>query len=153
MSESRNNSESRYTPSYMCKSSESRNDGESYRDFREQANNSRYNNLEDIDSLIEKLESEMPNITSNNPKINQALSQRKQKIEELKRLRDEAKRRTEEEDVLKMLERSNSELDDAISSVKKLVRKPAVPKKNYASSNYTSYNSSSESHNSGESRW
>ena len=153
MSESRNNSESRYTPSYMSNSSESRNDGESHRDFREQSNNSRYNNLEDIDSLIEKLESEMLNIASNNPKINQALSQRKQKIGELKRLRDEAKRRTEEEEVLRMLERSNSELDDAISSVKKLVRKPAIPKKNYASSSYPSYNSSSESHNSGESRW
>lgn len=153
MSESRNSSESRYISSYMSKPSESRNDGESRRNFREQINNSKYNNLEDIDSLIEKFESEMSNITSNNPKINQALSQRKQKIEELKKLRDEAKRRTEEEELLSMLERSNSELDDAISSVKKLVRKPAIPKKNSVGSSYTSYNSSSESRNSGESRW
>ena len=87
MSESRNNSESRgsrYTPSYVSRpsesrdtgesrcsyssnnfSSESRNDSESRYDSRGQVNNSRYNNLDDIDSLIEKLEREMHTITSN----------------------------------------------------------------------------------------
>ena len=99
MSESRNNSESRgsrYTPSYVSRSSESRdtgesrcnyssnnfssesrNDSESRYDSRGQVNNTRYNNLDDIDSLIEKLEREMPTIQSNNPRINQALEQRR----------------------------------------------------------------------------
>ena len=175
MSESRNNSESResrYTPSYVFRpsesrdtgesrfsyssnnfSSESRNDSDSRYDSRGQANNTRYNNLDDIDSLIEKLEREMPTITSNNPRINQALEKRRQKIEELKRLRDEAKRESEEEKQLRMLEQSNDELDVVIGNVKKLVRKPANTKKEFTRSSYTSYSSSSESHDSGESRW
>ena len=118
MSESRNNSESRgsrYTSSYVSRpsesrdtgesrcsyssnnfSSESRNDSESRYESRGQVNNTRYNNLDDIDSLIEKLEREMPTITSNNPRINQALEQRRQKIEELKRLTNEARKRTDQ---------------------------------------------------------
>jgi len=175
MSESRNNSESRgsrYTPSYVSRpsesrdtgesrcsyssnnfSSESRNDSESRYDSRGQVNNTRYNNLDDIDSLIEKLEREMPNIQSNNPRINQALEQRRQKIEELKRLRDEARRESEEEKQLRMLEQSNDELDDVIGNLKKLVRKPTKPKNNSISASYSSYDYSSESHDSGESRW
>ena len=175
MSESRNNSESRgsrYTSTYVSRScvsrdtgesrysistnnfsSESRNNSESRCDSRGQVNNTRYNNLDDIDSLIEKLEREMPTITSNNPRINQALEQRRQKIEELKRLRDEARRESEEEKQLRMLEQSNDELDDIIGSVKKLVRKPSKPKNNSTYSSYSSYDYSSESHDSGESRW
>lgn len=83
MSESRNNSESRgsrYTSTYVSRASESRNNSESRCDSRGQVNNTRYNNLDDIDSLIEKLEREMPTITSNNPRINQALEQRRQKL-------------------------------------------------------------------------
>ncbi len=114
---------------------------------------SRNNNLDDIDSLIEKLEREMPTITSNNPRINQALEQRRQKIEELKRLRDEARRESEEEKQLRMLEPSNDELDNVIGNVKKLVRKPSKPKKDSTRPSYSSYSSSSESHDSGESRW
>lgn len=156
MSESRNNSESRgsrYTSTYVSRASESRNNSESRCDSRGQVNNTRYNNLDDIDSLIEKLEREMPTITSNNPRINQALEQRRQKIEELKRLRDEARRESEEEKRLRMLEQSNDELDDIIGSVKKLVRKPSKPKNNSTYSSYSSYDYSSESHDSGESRW
>ena len=52
-----------------------------------------------------------------------------------------------------MLEQSNDELDVVIGNVKKLVRKPANPKKESTRSSYTSYSSSSESHDSGESRW
>ena len=74
--------------------SESRNDSESRYETRGQVNNTRYNNLDDIDSLIEKLEREMPTIQSNNPRINQALEQRRQKIEELKKT---VKNITEEE--------------------------------------------------------
>lgn len=148
MSESRNNSESRGY-GYVSVSSESRNTGESKREVIK----IRYNNLDDIDSLIEKLEREMPTIQSNNPRINQALEQRRQKIEELKRLRDEARRESEEEKQLRMLEQSNDELDVVIGNVKKLVRKPANPKKESTRSSYTSYSSSSESHDSGESRW
>lgn len=175
MSESRNNSESRgsrYTSTYVSRpsesretgesrcsyssnnfSSESRNDNESRYDSREQVNNTRYNNLDDIDSLIEKLEREMPTIKSNNPRINQALEQRRQKIEELKRLREEAKRKLEEEKQLRMLEQSNDELDDVIANVKKLVRKPMKIKNNSTCSSYSSSGYSSESHDLGESRW
>ena len=149
-SESRDTGESRYSISTNNFSSESRNNSESRCDSRGQVNNTRYNNLDDIDSLIEKLEREMPTITSNNPRINQALEQRRQKIEELKRLRDEARRESEEEKQLRMLEQSNDELDDIIGSVKKLVRTPSKPKNN---STYYSYDYSSESHDSGESRW
>ena len=152
-SESRDTGESRYSISTNNFSSESRNNSESRCDSRGQVNNTRYNNLDDIDSLIEKLEREMPTITSNNPRINQALEQRRQKIEELKRLRDEARRESEEEKQLRMLEQSNDELDVVIGNVKKLVRKPANPKKESTRSSYTSYSSSSESHDSGESRW
>ena len=152
-SESRDTGESRYSISTNNFSSESRNNSESRCDSRGQVNNTRYNNLDDIDSLIEKLEREMPTITSNNPRINQALEQRRQKIEELKRLRDEARRESEEEKQLRMLEQSNDELDDIIGSVKKLVRKPSKPKNNSTYSSYFSYDYSSESHDSGESRW
>ena len=129
--------------------SESRNNSESRYDARGQVNNDRYNNLDDIDSLIEKLEREMPTIASNNPRINQALEQRRQKIEELKRLRDEARRESEEEKQLRMLEQSN----DVIGNVKKIVKKPSKPKKDSTRPSYSSYSSSSESHDSGESRW
>ena len=152
-SESRDTGESRYSISTNNFSSESRNNSESRCDSRGQVNNTRYNNLDDIDSLIEKLEREMPTITSNNPRINQALEQRRQKIEELKRLRDEARRESEEEKQLRMLEQSNDELDDIIGSVKILVRKPSKPKNNSTYSSYFSYDYSSESHDSGESRW
>ena len=169
MSESRNNSESRgcgYTPSYVSRPSESRDTGESRfgysnnnfsnegrNDSRGQVNNTRYNNLDDIDSLIEKLEREMPTITSNNPRINQALEQRRKKIEELKRLRDEAKRELEEEKQLRMIEQSNDELDEVIDNVKQLVRKPTEPQNNSTHTSYFSWGYPSESHDSGESRW
>lgn len=99
MSESRNNSESRGY-GYVSVSSESRNTGESKREVIK----IRYNNLDDIDSIIEKLEREMPASTSNNPRINEALEKRRQKIEELKKLAEEAKVKLEEEKQLKMLE-------------------------------------------------
>ena len=52
-----------------------------------------------------------------------------------------------------MLEQSNDELDDVIGNVKKLVRNPSKPKKGSTRPSYSSYGSSSESHDSGESRW
>lgn len=159
MSESRNNSESRDTGESRCSypnnnfSNESRNDSDSRCDSRGQANSTRYNNLDDIDSLIERLEGEMPTITSNNSRINLALEQRRKKIEELKRLRDEVRRESEEEKQLRILEQSNAELDNVIGNVKKLVRKPSKLKKESTRSSYISYSNSSESHDSGESRW
>ena len=120
MSESRNNSESR---GYGYVSSESRNTGESKREVIK----IRYNNLDDIDSIIEKLEREMPASTSNNPRINEALDKRRQKIEELKKLAEEAKVKLEEEKQLKMLEQSNDELDCIIYNMKQMVKKPIKP--------------------------
>lgn len=143
MSESRNNSESRGY-GYVSVSSESRNTGESKREVIK----IRYNNLDDIDSIIEKLEREMPASTSNNPRINEALEKRRQKIEELKKLAEEAKVKLEEEKQLKMLEQSNNELDCIIYNMKQMVKKTIKP-----NSSYLPYNFSSESHGSGESRW
>lgn len=119
----------------------------------ESINNIKYNKLEDIDSLIEKLEREMPVITSNNFRINQALERRRQKIEELKRLRDEVMIDLEEEKQLRMLEESNDELDSVIDDVKKMIKKPEKSKNNVTLSSYSSCNYSSESHDLGESRW
>lgn len=158
MSESRNNGESRccgYSSSYVTPSSESRNSGESrYNPITDNyisdanarnENSSKYNNLTDIDSLIERLEKEKPRILINSPRINQALNERNAKINQLKALREQIKKESEEEKILKTLEASNSELDEAIANVKKLVKTPVV-----VSDDHCSYG---ESHTSGESHW
>lgn len=162
MSESRNNGESRgcgYVSSYVTKSSESRDSGESRYNpindtsYNESINNnginngknSKYNNLADIDALIERMEKETPQNPINSVKVNQALNQRRQKISELKTLRAQIEKEAEEEKILKTLEASNSELDEAIANVKKLVKTPVV-----VADDHCSYG---ESHSGGESHW
>ena len=108
----------------------------------ELTNVGKYNNLVDIDTLIEELESELPLKPTNSTKINQALEQRKKKIEQLKQLRNEIKTKEEEEKIFSEIQKSNAELDDIINNVKKLINKP---NKNIQTSTYESRN--------GESRW
>ena len=102
----------------------------------------KYNNMIDIDTLIEKLESEIPLEKTNNLKINQALEERRKKIEQLKKIREDIKRNEEEERILSQTKKSNDELDEFINNVKKLIAKPT-----------TSIKSSTSESRSGESRW
>lgn len=150
MSESRNSSESRSTTSYVSKPTESRTSGESRYETRNERTN-KYNNLEDIDSLIEKLEREMPNIKSTNPRINKVLDERREKIEELKRLRNRIEKEREEEKLIRKLEESNNELDNIIYDVKKLIKEPT--KEDYEEPIRYVRDSDGESHFSAESRW
>ena len=172
MSESRNSSESRsygYTPSYNSYSSESRSSGESRsiypsyqrtnyssesRDCGEsksqrtstpikQESSPKYNNLEDIDKLIEYLENSLPANNFGSQRFNQALDKRKRQIEELKKLSAEAKRQTEEERITRQLEEENEEIDSQIEDVKRLLLTPKKNKKN----------SQGSSSSSSESRW
>ena len=84
---------------------------------------SQYNNLEDIDRLIERLEG---NSYSNNnyssQRFNEAMDKRREKVEELKRLREEAKTLIEEEEGIIEVERENDEIDAAIDSVKQFLK-------------------------------
>lgn len=172
MSESRNSSESRsygYTPSYNSYSSESRSSGESrssYHSYQrtsyssesrdcgesrsqrtsnpiKQESSPKYNNLEDIDKLIENLENSLPANNSGSQRFNQALDKRKRQIEELKKLRDEVERQTEEERITRQLEKENEEIDSQIEDVKRLLLTPKKNKKN----------SQGSSSSSSESRW
>jgi len=79
----------------------------------------KYNSLEDIDKLIEKLEKSTENISVKSEKINRALMQRKQKIFELKKLVSDARKEEEERKIIKQLEKENNELDEAIESFNK----------------------------------
>lgn len=143
MSESRNSSESRDPRiwPYSYTSSESREYGESRTDYSRYEDNRRFNNLEEIDELIKRLENENLALSTNNPKINQSLEKRRKKIEELKRLNEEAKQ-------LKMIKEENDSLDDAIKGIKNLIRRP-----NKKNNRVSSFDYSGESHDSGESRW
>ena len=174
MSESRNSSESRsygYTPSYNSYSSESRSSGESRLSYPSHQGTSyssesrdcgesrsqrtstsikqescpKYNNLEDIDKLIEKLENSLPVNNFGSQSFNQALDKRKRQIEELKKLREKARRKMEEDRQIRQLESQNDEVQDAINGMQRLLkRKTATTRRN---------NNSGESRDSGESRW
>lgn len=82
-----------------------------------------YNNLEDIDRLIEKLEREMPSNTSSNSKINKAIERRKEQINELKKISRAAKQQEEDERILRKLEKENDSIDEVIAGMKKWVNK------------------------------
>lgn len=156
MSESRNKGESRgyeYTPSYVSVSGESRNNSSN------QVNDSKYNNLDDIDTLIEKLEKEKIETTCDNSQIQAQISKRKQKIEQLKNLRKQANEAREKAEILEKIKADNQELDEAIRSTKQLIKKPQ-PKTSDSNSKkgdtqysrVTSFDYG-ESRDSGESRW
>ena len=123
--------------------SESRNSGESRESLYNSSND--YNNLEEIDGLIETLEASMQGEISKNPRINKIFSARKKKIEELKRLREQVERKIDEDKEIKELENENREAQYAIDNIKRFLKR---------NTNSTVRNSSSgESRNSGESRW
>ena len=79
----------------------------------------KYNSLDDIDKLIEKLENSMNGTNVTSERANQVLAQRKQKIAELKQLVADARKVEEEDKMVKQLEQENSQLDDAIDSLNK----------------------------------
>ena len=82
-------------------------------------NSKKYNSLDDIDKLIERLESSMQSANLTSDRANQVLAQRKQKIDELKKLVDDARKSEVEERMIKQLEQENSELDNAIDILNK----------------------------------
>lgn len=83
---------------------------------------SKYNNLDDIDKLIDELEQNFPIGISSNARYNQALDKRKKQIEELKMLRDEAMKIKEEEQEILKFEQQNDEIDAAINDIKSLLK-------------------------------
>ena len=82
-------------------------------------NSKKYNSLDDIDKLIERLESSMQSANLTSDRANQVLAQRKQKIDELKKLVADARKSEVEERMIKQLEQENSELDNAIDILNK----------------------------------
>jgi len=140
MSESRNsNSESRrsvHIPRRSSSESRSSSDESRYAPtVRETTskNKPNYNNLDDIDSLIARLEREMPKEESISPKVNSAYDSRRKKIEELRSLQRQAREEQERqrqiskaEEVLPYIQEGNDELDDAIEQIRQLVKKPPV---------------------------
>lgn len=172
MSESRNSGESRgygYTPSYPT-TSESRSEESRYVQQRGSNiykpvveprqtimgnNTSKYNNLDDIDLLIERLEESIPKTRSVSDKVNAAYDERRRKIEELRSLQKEAraeqerqKQIAEAEKELSQINAGNNELDQAINQIKQMVKKP-VP--TYYQPSCSTWDDG-ESHSS-ESRW
>ena len=112
-----------------------------------------YNNLDDIDTLIARLESEMPKNSSVSPKVNSAYESRRKKLEELRNLQKQAREEQERqrqiakaEEVLPHIQQGNDELDSAIEQIKQMVKKPTPEIRGYT------YWDDGESHN-GESRW
>ena len=122
-SESSYSSESRDTysptPSFSSESAlESRNiSTPTYGTPSTNQNNKKYNSLDDIDKLIERMESSTQNVNVTSDRANQILTQRKQKIEKLKNLVADARKAEAEERMIKQLEQENNELDNAIDSL------------------------------------
>ena len=143
MSESRNSSESRYTSrgSSYSYSSESRNSGES-RATVSSTQQTSYNSIAEIDEQIELLEVGIPNVDLTNPRIAKVISERQNKIAALKKLKAKAIRQANEDKIIRQLEKENQQAQRVINNVKN----------QYVKSN-TATNYSSESRNSGESRY
>ena len=135
--ESRDSEESRSYPTHSSSSSESRDSRES-RESARSSSSEQYNNLEDIDRLIESLESSLPTTVSSNPRVNKALETRKRQIEELKQLREQSIRKMEEDRQIRQLESQNDEIQDAINGIKRLLKRRTPTRRN---------------NNSGEGRW
>lgn len=174
MSESRYGGESRgwSYPSYSSYSSESRDTGESrvesYSSYESVSESrvsesrpsyvstptrtvasqgaSKYNSFDDIDTLIEQLEVTIPvleGMQDRGTKYSQALKRRQDQLERLKQIKEDR--------IIREIEQESDEFDKKIDSVMKLTKskpKQTTPKRS------TSYGSwSSESRDSGESRW
>lgn len=106
----------------------------------------KYNDLENIDVLIEKLEANLPISTVDDERVKKALSRRAKQIEELKKIRDEARREVEVEAELAKIENDNNEIDDVINELKKLVKvKKKTINNNYFDNSYSDCSSESRS--------
>ena len=79
----------------------------------------KYNSLDDIDKLIEKLENSMNGTSVTSERANKVLAKRQQKIDELKKLVADARKAEEEERMVRRLEKENRQLDAAIDSLNK----------------------------------
>ena len=77
----------------------------------------KYNSLDDIDKLIERLETSMKDIDLDSERVNKALEERKAKISKLKELANEARRKEKEDRILSQIEAENNDLDEAIESI------------------------------------
>lgn len=165
-SESRVSGESRYssyTSSYVPTPSESREVGESRyggyspSESREdkplgQGEEFKYNNLDSIDELIEKLEVK-ESVASNSARVNKALDKRRKKIEELKLLRKQLAQKEEEERRVQAIEKDNDELDKVIDKVKQIVKKPISFDTSSRRNCNFGFDDFGESRDSGESNW
>ena len=118
------------------------------------SNQQQYNQLADIDRLIESLENGFTPKQNNSAKYNQALEKRQKKITQLKQLREEAIKQIEEENQIKQLEAENDKLDEAIADVKKLIkRRNPTPKKQSSGCYYYDDGESRSCGDGDESRW
>jgi len=125
-----------------------------------------YNKLENIDQLIEKLETNLPTSDMKDKRIDRAIQRRRQQIEQLKLLRDEAIQQSLIEQELERLESDNEQIDEIIVGYQQCIRKSKQKvKQRCVSLESRTYGSSSESRCSesnygyssesrcGESRW
>lgn len=100
----------------------------------------KYNSLENIDVLIERLEENLPTSSINDIRVKKAISKRQQQINELKRIRDEARQQAKVLEELTKIEDENDDIDEVIGELKKLVKvKKEEVNKRYS---YNSYNDS-----------
>lgn len=81
----------------------------------------KYNNLREIDDLINMLEASVSDIEKQNPsaELNTLINETKGKIEVLKQLAEEARRKEKEQHLVEMLKGQNEKLDAAIMSLKR----------------------------------
>ena len=77
----------------------------------------KYNSLDDIDKLIERLETSMKDIDLDSERVNKALEERRAKISKLKELANEARRKEKEERIISQIEAENNDLDEAIENL------------------------------------
>lgn len=81
----------------------------------------KYNNLREIDDLINILEGSILDIEKQNPsdELNTLINETKEKITTLKQLADEARRKEKEQHLVELLKGQNEKLDAAIMSLKR----------------------------------
>lgn len=81
----------------------------------------KYNNLREIDDLINMLEASVSDVESQNPsaELNTLINETKEKITTLKQLADEARQKEKEQHLVELLKGQNEKLDAAIMSLKR----------------------------------
>lgn len=79
----------------------------------------KYNNLKDIDKLLERLEKAPTPPNADSEEIKNILAEREQKIKILEELVESARKAEQEEIITNQLKKENDELDSVIESVKR----------------------------------